>query len=85
LFHAATVRSLEGWAAGTRAEAQARALQALHPQVIAPAGEPTAEVVRQYELGIGSRIKDSRTGKTTNRLAQFFKGHLELVRAGSGE
>lgn len=80
LFHAPSVRSLETCAAGSRAEALARAMQILHAQVTA-GGKPATEIIRHYALGIGSRIRDNRTGRSTSRLGQFFKGHLELMRA----
>lgn len=86
LFHPPSVRSLETWVGGTRAEALARAMQILHAQVNAAHLEPVTEVIRHYALGIGSRIRDNRTGRTTSRLAQFFKGHLEIMRAnGQGQ
>jgi protein subunit release factor A len=81
LFHGASVMSLETCAGGTRAEALNRAMQVLHAQVSAASTGSVTEVVRRYDLGIGSKIKDNRTGRTTNQLAQFFKGRLELVRA----
>lgn len=48
----------------------------------------TAEIVAErfeaghdlaYDLGIGSRIKDFCSGRTTVRIAQVFKGHLDLL------
>jgi len=81
LFHAASVMSLETCAGGSRAEALNRAMEVLHAQVSAASSSPVTDVVRHYDLGIGSRIKDSRSGRTTNQVAQFFKGRLELVRA----
>jgi ATP-dependent Clp protease ATP-binding subunit ClpA/protein subunit release factor A len=81
LFHAPSVRSLETHLGGSRTEALASAMQILHAQIHAGATEPVSEVIRHYALGIGSRIRDNRTGRTTSRLGQFFKGHLELMRA----
>ena len=85
LFHPPSVRSLETCTGGHRAEALARALQILHAQVSAVHAGPVTEIIRNYALGIGSRIRDNRTGRTTSRLTQFFKGHLELLRAVGSE
>ena len=60
-------------------------MQILYAQVNAAHLKPVAEVIRHYALGIGSRIRDNRTGRSTTRLAQFFKGHLELVRVNGSE
>jgi protein subunit release factor A len=85
LFHAASVRSLETWAGGSRTEALVRAMQILHAQVNATGLESVTDIIRHYELGIGSRIKDSRTGRTTSRISHFFKGHLEVLRIPASE
>ena len=85
LFHAPSVRSLETRVGGNRAEALAQAMQILHAQVNAAGSETVTDVIRHYELGIGSRIKDSRSGRTTNRIAHFFKGHLEVLRTPTSE
>ena len=79
------MRALETCVGGSRNEALARAMQILHAQVNPGAAEPVTEVIRHYALGIGSRIRDNRTGRTTSRLGQFFKGHLELMRANGGD
>jgi hypothetical protein len=82
-FHEPTVRSLDLWLLGERAEAQSAALRLLHAQATdstAPANGDA--VIRRYDLGIGSRIKDLRTGRTTTRLAQFFRGQIEMVAPG---
>jgi ATP-dependent Clp protease ATP-binding subunit ClpC len=84
-FHAPSVRSLDAWFAGTRKAALALASGILHAQVQFPSRQAgaTGTVIRRYELGVGSRIKDLRTGRTTSRLAQFFRGHFESLRPGS--
>jgi len=38
-----------------------------------------AQLIRRYDLGIGSRIKDLRTGRSTTRMAQFCRGELEML------
>jgi ATP-dependent Clp protease ATP-binding subunit ClpC len=79
-FDAGHVRGLEVWTAGTKTAASERILRVLHTLVNAPAAAEATEVVRTYELGIGSRIRDHRTGRGTPRLGPVFKGQLELLR-----
>ncbi len=80
LFHKPSVRSLDIWTAGPRKEAIATAVRVLFHQVNSPlpASGPD-EVVRQYEFGVGARIKDLRSGRTTVRMAHVLKGQLDLV------
>jgi len=80
VFHPATVRSVEAWLGGSREEALNRALGILYAQVHAAetTGADVAQVIRRYDLGIGSQIKDLRSGRSTTRLAQFFAGKVEL-------
>ncbi|MCA0331346.1 MAG: hypothetical protein LCI03_15780 [Actinobacteria bacterium] len=79
-FHAASIRSLNLWFAGTQAEALDEAARLLHSQVqqTRPTPADGDSLIRRYDLGIGSRIKDLRTGRTTTRLAQFFRGQIAL-------
>lgn len=78
-FHEPSVRSLELWLDGDKAAATACACRFLHAQTLsAPETADTAAILRRYHLGIGSRIKELRTGKSTTRLAQFFRGQVEL-------
>ncbi|MBN8246116.1 MAG: AAA family ATPase [Verrucomicrobia bacterium] len=79
-FHEASVTSMDLWMPGTRTEALAMATRLLHSRIGKGSGGPdAASVIRRYDLGIGSRIKDLRTGRTTTRLAQFFRGQMELT------
>lgn len=80
VFHPGTVRSVEAWLCGSREEALNHALELLSAQVRAAeqGRASSSEVVRRYDLGIGSQIKDLRSGKSTTRLAQFFAGRVEL-------
>jgi len=81
LFHPATVRSVEAWSHGTKEEALNTAMGILYAQVRSADHSKTAatKVIRRYDLGIGSQIKDLRTGKITTRLAQFFRGRVDMV------
>jgi ATP-dependent Clp protease ATP-binding subunit ClpC len=79
-FHEPSVRSLHLWFTGEKDAAVAGALRLLYAQAQA-GGESNAApvVIRRYDLGIGSRIKDLRTGRSTTRLAQFFRGQIEVL------
>jgi hypothetical protein len=77
LFHEASVRSLEFWTKGPKAEALDRGRLILHSQITAgppPPGHDT--IIRQYEVGISPKVKDVRTGRTTTRIGQVFKGEF---------
>jgi hypothetical protein len=79
-FHEASIRSLDLGFPGEKNEALANAARFFHAQVSRPAATPNADtLIRRYDIGIGSRIKDLRTGRTTTRLAQFFKGQVEMT------
>lgn len=80
LFHPVTVRSVEAWSHGTKDDVLSVAMGILFAHVRAADQSKTAatKVIRRYDLGIGSQIKDLRTGKITTRLAQFFGGRVEL-------
>jgi ATP-dependent Clp protease ATP-binding subunit ClpC len=81
LFHEPSLRSLELYAKGPRSDALEKAYRILFSQVTVEGAlqEPArAAVIRCYDLGIGSRIRDLRSGRTTTRLAQVFKGQLEV-------
>jgi ATP-dependent Clp protease ATP-binding subunit ClpA/protein subunit release factor A len=80
VFHPPTLRSIEVWTAGTKDQAMKTACEILYSQVrsAAPTDTSSTRVVRRYDLGIGSRIKDLRTGRITTRLAQFFRGKVDL-------
>lgn len=79
-FHEASIRSLDLKFPGEKTEALANAARFFHAQVSRPAATPNADtLIRRYDIGIGSRIKDLRTGRTTTRLAQFFRGQVEMT------
>jgi ATP-dependent Clp protease ATP-binding subunit ClpC len=85
LFHEPSLRSLEVWVKGPKEAALEKALRILFTQVAMEGArqEPeSAAVIRYYDLGIGSRIKDLRSGRSTTRLAQVFKGHLDIFYRG---
>jgi ATP-dependent Clp protease ATP-binding subunit ClpA len=82
LFHEPSLRSLELWAPGPKAQALENALLILHTLLReASAGEPApgALVVRHYDLGISPRVKDTRSGRTTTRVDRVFKGYLDAL------
>lgn len=77
-FHEASIRSLSLDFPGPRTEALERAARYFHALVESKPGSPPDGLIRRYDIGIGSRIKDLRTGRTTSRLAQFFRGRIDL-------
>jgi hypothetical protein len=77
-FHEPSVRSIDLWFAEEETAATASAIRLLHAQTQSGATAQGA-VVRRYNLGIGSSIKDLRTGRSTTRLAQFFRGQIEML------
>jgi hypothetical protein len=77
-FHEASIRSLSLDFPGPKTEAMERAARYFHALVESRPGSPADRLVRRYDIGIGSRIKDLRTGRTTTRLAQFFRGRIDL-------
>jgi ATP-dependent Clp protease ATP-binding subunit ClpC len=79
LFHEPSLRSLEAWTRGPRAEAEARLQRILFAQVqrmAAPAEE--VGIIRHYDLGPAPRIRDHRTGRATTRIKPVLDGALEL-------
>jgi ATP-dependent Clp protease ATP-binding subunit ClpC len=81
-FHEPSVRSLDVWCAGSRDAALQTTLNVLHARVEDSADgkvDAAAVPIRRYDLGIGSRIKDLRTGRSTGKVKQFFQGHLEML------
>ena len=79
-FHEPSVRSLELWCAGEKTAALDTTLRLLQAQSTESKERTVAaQLIRRYDLGIGSRIKDLRTGRSTTRLTQFFRGQLEML------
>ena len=79
-FNEPSIRSIDLRFPGEKNEALANAARFFHAQVSRPAATPNADtLIRRYDIGIGSRIKDLRTGRTTTRLAQFFRGQVEMT------
>jgi ATP-dependent Clp protease ATP-binding subunit ClpC len=82
IFDERSLRSLELWTAGPKERATATAARILHSQVQSPDEAISSSrqlLVREYELGIGSRIKDFRTGKTTTQVDKIFKGQIDFL------
>ena len=81
-FHEPSVRSLDVWCGGSREAALRMILNVLYALVeesAAGRGEAAAVPIRRYDLGIGSRVKDLRTGRSTGKVKQFLMGHLEML------
>jgi ATP-dependent Clp protease ATP-binding subunit ClpC len=81
-FDPKSLRSLDLWMQGPRAEAIARTQRLLFDLVRDHAsvsvGKPTS-IVRSYDTGSAPRVKDLRSGRSTSRTDLIFKGRLELV------
>jgi ATP-dependent Clp protease ATP-binding subunit ClpC len=76
-FDQESVRSVEFWTCGPRDEALERALLVLHTQAN-PDTRAAAQdtIIRHYDVGLAPKIKDARTGRSTTRVDQVFKGEL---------
>ena len=78
LFHEPSVRSIELWTAGPQEDALERALSILHADLQPrPDGADGSGIIRQYDVGMGAKVKDHRTGRTTTRVKQVFNGDLD--------
>jgi len=54
----------------------------LHTQITAAgSGDRNNMIIRHYDLGLSSRVKDTRSGKSTTRVDKILKGHLEVLSA----
>ena len=81
LFHPPTVTALDLWLGGDRQEALSHAMTVLHAEAKARAsGEAEAEavIVRQYQFGLGTKVRDLRTGRTTSKVDKVLQGRLDL-------
>ena len=77
LFHEPSVRSIEFWTSGPQPDAMERGFSILYATVQGSLVNNGADtIVRQYDLGIAAKVKDQRTGRTTTRVKQVFKGDL---------
>jgi ATP-dependent Clp protease ATP-binding subunit ClpC len=76
LFHEPSVRSLELWTNGSKEDALERGASILYAIKHQGVDTDSAGIIRQYDLGIGAKIKDNRTGRTTTRIKQFFNGNV---------
>ena len=78
LFHEPTLRSMDLWTTGPKEAAIGRGLFVLnaHLRDNAAGGKPDA-IIRQYDFGIGPKIRDNRTGRSTTRVKQVLKGNVE--------
>src|SRR5688572_22476477 len=75
-----TLRSVELWTRGPKEAAVARGLLILSACADSYSGAPPNEgIIRQYDLGLGPRIKDNRTGRVTTRVHHVLKGEVDPV------
>ncbi|MCC7374218.1 MAG: AAA family ATPase [Verrucomicrobiales bacterium] len=81
VFDERTVRSLEVVVAGSRDAARDTAASLLWnlTQTTEVSGHAPAQVIRRYDLSRGAAARDLRNGRTTTRLAQLFRGQIELL------
>jgi len=77
LFHELSLRSIEFWTSGPKQEALDRGFLILHAHSENGASDVNKDsVIRHYDVGLAPKIKDTRTGRTTTRVEQVFKGEL---------
>ena len=77
LFHEPSLRSTEFWTAGPKEMALDRGLMVLWAETEDRDRQPVTDaIIRQYDLGLAPKVKDRRTGRTTTRVDQLFKGYL---------
>jgi ATP-dependent Clp protease ATP-binding subunit ClpC len=82
LFHEPSLRSLELWTAGPKNKALENSLLLLYTLLQSEAAVQPARsdsIVRYYDLGIASRVKDTRSGRTTTRVERVLKGYLDAL------
>ncbi len=82
LFHQKSMRSVQLWMHGQRAEAVARLQHLLFSQVEFSkenTGEVVSGILRDYQLGSGPKVKDHRSGRSTTRLDWVLEGQIELL------
>jgi protein subunit release factor B len=77
VFHEPSLRSVEIWTASPRDSATAHGLLILNSAVATSLTEGNGGIIRHYDLGIGPRVKDMRTGRVTTRVNRVLKGDLE--------
>jgi ATP-dependent Clp protease ATP-binding subunit ClpC len=77
LLHQPSLRSSEFWTAGPKEAALARGLMVLAAEVDSgPEASSGVEVIRIYDLGLGPKVRDTRTGRETTRVKQVLKGEV---------
>ena len=78
-FHAPSVRSLQAWVGGEKAEALDRMYKIIFAQVNAATNPDSAKIVRSYHFGIAPRVKDHVMEKSTSKTDQILKGHIDIL------
>jgi hypothetical protein len=79
-FDEPSLRSVEFWTFGPKADALARG--SLVHKALLDGGQVSPEdpqIIRQYDLGLNPRVKDMRTSRTTSRVSQVLKGDVETL------
>ena len=80
LLHEPTLCAVDLWTCGPKDSALEKAMMVLSTSAIEGATPDVKDgIVRQYDLGLASKIKDSRTGRVTTRVEQVLKGELKTV------
>ena len=81
LFEPKTMLSLHLLLNGSRKQALENGIAILNAVVRGSQNEEQegGSMIRRYELGIGSKAKDLRTGSVTPHLDKLFKGQIELL------
>jgi len=80
LLHEPTLCAVDLWTQGPKNAAVERGLM-----ILAASAELNSEpagsdgIVRQYDLGLAAKIKDTRSGRVTTRVEQVFKGDLNTL------
>jgi hypothetical protein len=80
LLHEPTLCSVDFWTHGPKDAAIERGLMILAASVESN-GEPAGSdgIIRQYDLGLAAKIKDTRSGRVTTRVEQVLKGDLKTL------
>jgi ATP-dependent Clp protease ATP-binding subunit ClpC len=86
LLHVPSMITVRAWTDGTRAQAIEHSTPLLRARVDAAKVTPGSDsgrlpLVRRYTLGPAPLVRDLRSGRSTGRLDQVFKGHLDMFLA----
>lgn len=80
LFDESILRSVEFWITDPKDSAVARGLLILSAySATGFESHGINGVIRQYDVGLAPRVKDTRTGRMTTRVHQVLKGDLDML------